>query len=200
MVGSLRRVGTIILCALLGIGAIGGIGCAKASGEGNAIGQVWAPDCGLEGGPFELNPDFFAMQPSGSVEIIDIVVQHGSDLKSYTDGIGVFIREPELVKESMLGTELEFAGLGAPVEMTLYLNRTCPGFSRIPVVYGAVSGTIRFDELYVPWLDNETKITSAVFTDVELVDNKDPDTRRAILSGDFTFLFQVGLPAQYFQY
>ena len=175
-------------------------GCAKTSGEGNAIGQVWAPDCGLEGADFELNPDYFAMQPSGSVEIIDIVVQRGSDLPSYTDGIAVFIRDPEMVKESMLGTEIEFGGLAPPVEMTLYLNRTCPGIARIPVVYGAVSGSIRFDELYVPWLDNDTKITSAVFTDVELVDNKAPDTRRAILNGDFTFLFQVGLPAQYFQY
>lgn len=164
------------------------------------MGQVWAPDCGLDGEDFELNPDFFAMQPSSSVEIIDIVVQRGSDLKSYTDGFSVFIREPEMLKESMLGSEIQFGGLEAPVEMTLYLNRTCPGLARIPVVYAAVSGSIRFDELYVPWLTNETKITSAVFTDVELVDNKDPDTRRAVLSGDFTFLFQVGLPAQYFQY
>lgn len=194
MAGSLPRVGALVLCALLAFG------CAKASGEGNAIGQVWAPDCGLEGEDFELNPDFFAMQPSSSVEIIDIVVQRGSDLKSYTDGFSVFIRDPETVKESMLGSEIQFGGLEAPVEMTLYLNRTCPGLARIPVVYAAVSGSIRFDELYVPWLNNDTKITSAVFTDVELVDNKDPDTRRAVLSGDFTFLFQVGLPAQYFQY
>ena len=194
MAASLPKLGAMVACAVFAFG------CAKASGEGNAMGQVWAPDCGLEGEDFELNPNFFAMQPSRSVEIIDIVVQRGSDLKSYTDGFSVFIRDPEMVKESMLGSEIQFGGLEAPVEMTLYLNRTCPGLSRIPVVYGAVSGTIRFDELYVPWLDNETKITSAVFTDVELIDNKDPDTRRASLSGDFTFLFQVGLPAQYFQY
>jgi hypothetical protein len=33
-----------------------------------------------------------------------------------------------------------------------------------------------------------------------LVDNKDPDERRAVLDGDFRFLFEVGLPSQYFQY
>jgi len=182
------------LCTLLAAG------CAKGSGEGNAIGQVWAPECGLDGQPFELNPDFFAMQPSGSVEIIDIVVQRGSDLWSFSDGISVFIRDPEVLKESMLGTEISFEGLAAPVEMTLYLNATCPGLARLPVVYAAASGTIRFEELYVPWVDNDTEETVAAFTDVELVDNKDPDERRAILNGDFRFLFERGLPTQYFQY
>ena len=131
-------------------------GCNKGSGEGSAIGQVWAPGCGLNGEPFSLDPNFFAMQPSGSVEIIDILVQRGSDLQSFTDGISVFIRDPRMVKESMLGTEIEFGGLGAAVEMTLFLNATCPGLARLPVVYAAVSGTIRFDELYVPWMDNAT--------------------------------------------
>jgi len=182
------------LCTLLAAG------CAKGSGEGSAIGQVWAPECGLEGEPFELNPDFFAMQPSGSVEIIDIVVQRGSDLWSFSDGISVFIRDPEVLKESMLGTEIDLGGLAAPVEMTLYLNATCPGLARLPVVYAAASGTIRFEELYVPWVDNDTEETVAVFTDVELIDNKDPDERRAILNGDFRFLFERGLPTQYFQY
>lgn len=195
MVASSRKLGALVVCMLLAVG------CAKGSGEGSAVGQVWAPECGLEGEPFDLNPDFFAMQPSASVEIIDIVVQRGSDLQSYSDGISVFIREPEMLKESMLGTEISFGGGLAPeVEMTLYLNATCPGIARIPVVYGAVSGTIRFEELYVPWVHNATKETVAVFTNVELVDNKDPDERRAVLDGDFRFLFERGLPAQYFQY
>ena len=100
----------------------------------------------------------------------------------------------------MLGTEIDLGGLAAPVEMTLYLNATCPGIARIPVVYGAVSGTIRFDELYVPWMDNDTEETVAVFTNVVLVDNKDADERRAVLDGEFRFLFEEGLPTQYFQY
>ena len=189
-----HELGALVLCALLAAG------CAKGSGEGSAVGQVWAPDCGLDGQPFDLNPDFFAMQPSASVEIIDIVVQRGSDLQSFSDGISVFIRDPEMLKESMLGTEIDLGGLVAPVEMTLFLNATCPGIARIPVVYAAVSGTIRFEELYVPWMHNETEEIVAVFTNVELVDNKDPGERRAVLDGDFSFLFERGLPTQYFQY
>ena len=189
-----HELGALVVCALLAAG------CAKGSGEGSAVGQVWAPDCGLDGQPFDLNPDFFAMQPSASVEIIDIVVQRGSDLQSFSDGISVFIRDPEMLKESMLGTEIQFGGLAAPVEMTLFLNATCPGIARIPVVYAAVSGTIRFEELYVPWMHNETEEIVAVFTNVELVDNKDPGERRAVLDGDFSFLFERGLPTQYFQY
>ena len=95
MAASSHELWAFVLCMLLAAG------CAKGSGEGDAVGRVWAPDCGLNGEPFDLNPDFFAMQPSGSVEIID---------------------------------------------------------------------------------------------------NKDPDERRAVLHGDFRFLFERGLPTQYFQY
>lgn len=196
MAGSLPR--HCIAVGALGLLAVAMVGCAKGSGEGSATGQVWAPDCGLDGAPYDLNPTFFASQPSTSVEIIDIVVQRGSDFKNYSDGISVFIREPELVKETMLGMEIPFGGLEPPVEMTLYLNETCPGIARLPVVYGAVSGTIRFDELYVPWLDNETRETSAVFTNVELVDRQEADERRATLNGDFSFLFERGRPPQLF--
>ena len=175
-------------------------GCAKGSGKGSAVGQVWAPDCGLDGQDYSLNPDFFAMQPSFSVEIIDIVVQRGGEIQTYADGIAVFIRDPELLKESMLGTEIELGGLAPPVEMTLYLNETCPGIARLPVVYAAVSGSIRFEELYVPWLDNATKETFALFTNVVLVDNKEAEERHAVLDDDFRFLFDQGLPTQYFQF
>lgn len=192
MAGSLREVGALLLCGLLAAG------CARGSGEGSAVGQVWAPDCGLEGAAYSLNPDYFAMQPSTSVEIIDIVVQRGSDLPSFSDGLAVFIRDPQMLKETMLGTEIELGGLAAPVEMTLYLNASCPGIARIPVYYAAVSGTIRFEQLYVPWLNNDTKETVAVFTNVELLDNKNPLERRAVLDGDFSFLFEVGRPLQFF--
>jgi hypothetical protein len=159
---------------------------------------VWDPECNLDGRTFDLNPDFCAMQPSTSVEIIDIVVQRGSELKSYSDGISIFVREPEMLKESMLGSEIELGGLGAPIEMTLYLNATCPGVSRIPANYAAVSGTIRFEELFVPWTDNATQETRAVFTDVELIDRQDPEERRATLNGDFSFFFERGMPIQPF--
>jgi len=189
---SLPEASVVLLSALL-LGS-----CAKGSCDTQASGQVWAPDCGLDGQDFDLRPDFCAMQPSASVEIIDIVVQHGSDLKTYSDGISVFIRDPEMLKESMLGTEIELGGLGAPVDVTLYLNATCPGLLDLPVVYGAVSGTIRFEELFVPWIDNDNRETRAIFTNVELVDRQDAEERRALLSGDFSFLFERGMPPQLF--
>ncbi|MGB5812829.1 MAG: hypothetical protein WBG86_20005, partial [Polyangiales bacterium] len=68
--------------------------CTTGRGEGSAVGQVWAPDCGLNGEPFSLNPNFFAMQPSTSVEIIDIRIQRGSDIPNLSNGISVFIAEP----------------------------------------------------------------------------------------------------------
>jgi hypothetical protein len=172
--------------------------CAKGSGEGQVSGLVWAPDCGLEAREYDLNPTFFAMQPSVSVEIIDIVVQRGSDGRPFSDYLSVFVRDPETLKETMLGEEIELGGLAAPVEMTLALNATCPGVSRIPVVYAAVSGTIRFEELFVPWIDNDTQETRAVFTDVVFVDPQDADERRAEMSGFFSFLFERGIPVQPF--
>ena len=99
----------------------------------------------------------------------------------------------------MLGTEIELGGFEAPVEMTLSLNATCPGIARLPVAYAAVSGTIRFERLFVPWLDdNDTDETTAVFRNVVLVDRQEPDERRAQIDGDFTFLFERGLPPQFF--
>ena len=193
MAASSPSLSAFTLCVLAAFG------CAKGSGEGQVSGTVWAPDCGLEGDLFELNPNFFAMQPSFSVEVIDIVVQRGSDQRTFSDYLSVFIREPEELRDSMLGTEIELGGFEAPVEMTLSLNATCPGIARLPVAYAAVSGTIRFERLFVPWLaDNDTDETTAVFRDVVLVDRQEPDERRAQIDGDFTFLFERGLPPQFF--
>lgn len=183
---------------LLSIGATIAGGCASGQGEGSAVGEVWAPDCDLEGEPFSLDPDFFAMQPSSSVEIIDMRMQRGSDIPNLSDGVSFFVAEPEMIKDEMLGIDIVIEPLGSPVDMTLYLNETCPRTSEIPVVYRAVSGTIRFDELYVPWVSNDNRRTSAEFTDVLLVDTADPEERRAILSGEISFLFERGRPAQNF--
>lgn len=181
----------LVALALLG-------SCATGPGEGNAIGQVWAPDCGLDGESFSLDPNFFGMEPSRSVEIIDMRMQRGGDIQNLSDGVSFFIADPEMVRTEMLGVDIELELLASPVEMTLYLNRTCPLLSQIPVVYRSVSGTIRFDELYVPWLENDNRMTTAVFTNVELVDTADPETRRAVLSGDISFLAQRGMPPQNF--
>ena len=192
MAGSSGRAAALFCCFVTAIG------CAKGSGEGQVSGLVWAPDCGLDAREYDLNPTFFSMEPSFSVEIIDITVQRGSDGRPFSDYLSVFIRDPETLKETMLGEEIELGGLAAPIEMTIALNATCPGVSRIPVVYGAVSGTVRFEELFVPWIDNDTQETRAVFTDVVFVDQQDAEERRAEMSGFFSFLFERGLPVQPF--
>ena len=181
--------GTLVALALV-------LSCASGRGEGSVIGQVWAPECDLTGEPFSLNPNYFAMQPSSTVEIIDIRIQRGSDIPNLSNGLSVFIAEPEMVRDEMLGTDIELRRFDPAVELTIYLNSTCP--TDIPVVYRSISGTIRFDELYIPWESNENRLTTAEFTDVELVDTDDPENRRALISGDFTFLFQRGRPAQNF--
>ncbi|MEM7136869.1 MAG: hypothetical protein AAF500_09845 [Myxococcota bacterium] len=184
--------------ALFILGALHVLGCSTGRGEGTATGQVWAPECGLDAEPFSLDPNFFAMQPSTTVEIIDIRIQRGSDIPNLSNGISVFIAEPEMVKDEMLGIEIPLERFDPAVEMTVYLNSTCP--TDIPVVYRSISGTIQFDELFVPWVSNDNRITTAVFTDVLFVDTDDPENRRAVLSGDFTFLYQRGRPAQNFSF
>lgn len=185
---------TTLACTVIAL--VLALSCATGRGEGSAIGQVWAPECGLEGEPFSLDPNFFAMQPSSTVEIIDIRIQRGSDIPNLSNGLSVFIAEPEMIRDEMLGVDIELRRFDPPVEMTIYLNDTCP--TDIPVVYRSISGTIRFDELYIPWESNDNRLTTAVFSDVVLVDTDDPENRRALLSGDFTFLFQRGRPAQNF--
>lgn len=174
--------------------------CATGGGEGSAVGQVWAPGCGLNGEVFSLNPNFFAMQPSTSVEIIDMRMQRGGDIANLSDGVSFFIADPETIKDEMLGVDIELQLLDSPVEMTLYLNSSCPLFSQIPVVYRAISGTIRFEELFVFWIANANRLTTAEFTDVEFVDTADPENRRAVMSGDISFLFEQGKPAQNFAF
>ena len=198
MAVSLRR--AIALCS------VALAACTTGSGEGSASGLVWAPDCGFEGDLFDLEPDFFAMDPSESVEILDIRIQKGSNFSLVSDGISILVTDAEMVQSDLVGTDIElFRGSPSPnpvppsvVQMTFYLNDTCDDRSDVPVVYESVSGTIRFDRLFVPWEENETRETIGAFANVEFVDPSDPVERRANLSGDFRFIYARGQPAQPF--
>ena len=174
------------------------VGCTTGSGEGSATGSVWAPECGFDGTEaYELEPDFFAMNPSKDVDILDIRIQEGSEFSDVSNGISIFVDEAEMVKADLVGTDIPLS-IFSVVRMTFYLNETCDKLRDLPVVYESLSGTIRFDELHVPWVDNENSITSAVFTNVEFADTSDPTERRANLSGNFSFVFGSGQPAQPF--
>ena len=177
--------------------ALFSIACSEGVGIGEVNGLVWAPACGLEATVLDLDPTFFAADPfDGSLEI---TVQRGSDFEDLTDGISIYVPSTEAVAmELRTPIPLSASGLDG-VRMNLFLHRTCR-FSRDepPVSYVAIDGTIVFDAIYAPSLDENSLRTTATFSDVTLVDPAHPETRRAELSGEFTFLFNRGRPAQRF--
>lgn len=187
-------------------------GCLSASGEGVVEGQVWAPSCGLDGAPFSLRPDFFALEPA--IDSARIRIQRGSRYPDVSDGLSVFVADAEEFRKASLGEPVSFdAPEPKPVQMTLYLRRKCPVHHR-PVAYVAVSGTITFESLY--WRTDgadaveaslpqtggpapaSDRVTAATFDDVVLVDPAEPDKRHAVLHGYFRFAFDRGRPAQQF--
>lgn len=189
---SLRK-GGLLWATLLALS-----GCATGAGEGAATGAVWAPDCELQGEPFDLQPNFFAMDSSSSVDIVDIRLQRGSDSSLLSDGITISIDDAESFQEDLVGVDIDLS-LFSQVQLTLYLNETCSDLSEVPVVYRAVSGVVRFDRLYLPGADyNDGTRTIGVFSDVRFADTSEPDTRYAMLSGNFDFLYSSGQPAQPF--
>ncbi len=187
----------LLLSVCLAIG-----GCKVGEGQGSASGLVWAPDCNLEAEPYDLKPTFFGAEATKFADIVEINIQKGNDFSDISDGIAINVSEAELIKTTMLGVPIDLFRdpvnrIDSPVRMIFSLGETCFDPLGLPVVYEAESGTITFDALYVPWVDKQREIT-ATFSDVEFIDSADPTERRATLSGDFTFLFQRGIPAQPF--
>lgn len=167
--------------------------------------MVWAPECGLDGEAYDLEPSsFFAHVIPGETdsagEMLEIRVQQGSDLDNKSDGLWILVRDAKLVKEERLGVPITLDGTeSALVRMNLYLNETCePSRTETPVNYEARAGTITFRNLYAPSVSEREVEIAASFRDVELVDPAAPAARRAILSGDFRFLYNRGRPAQRF--
>ena len=99
----------------------------------------------------------------------------------------------------MLGMEIEFGGLAAPVEMTLFSTTPAPESPAFPWSTRPFRARFASSELYVPWLDNDTNETGAVFTNVELVDHRDPVSGARSQMVTSRFLFERGLPPQYFR-
>ncbi len=175
-------------------------GCDVGSGTGSASGVVSAPDCGLDAEPFDLHPDFFAIDPTAG--FAEIRVQHGSDWEDRSDAIVIVVNDTEALATTQLGQPLALDIDGTQgVTMTLLLNETChvdDVHTDEPVGYIAASGTITFSALYDPSVDDDARETAAVFTDVRFVDPNFPDTRYAVMSGDFAFDYDRSRPAQLF--
>jgi hypothetical protein len=186
--------------AALGLAASLAAACSVGVGSGEVTGQVSAPECGLEGEPFDLAPSFFAADPVE--EILEIRVQRGSDFEDTSDGLLITVRDANQVKER-LGEPLAIgaAGSNALVELSLYLNATCTDRFEAPPVFVGRAGTITFSSIYAPQVSESEVETAATFTNVQFDDGRDPggrDMRNATLSGEFRFLFNRGRPIQRF--
>jgi hypothetical protein len=173
--------------------------CAVGDGTGWASGEVWAAQCGLDGDAYDLRPTFFAAEAQPG-DVLIVRMQRGSDSPEVSDGILIQVWGASDVKTNSLGVPLSFAD--GQVDMTLYLNATCPlelgGPAQRAVAYAAVDGSITFEAIYAPELDRDETEIRAHFADVLFVDAHDPENLRAILSGELEFLRTRGRPGQPF--
>ncbi len=181
------------------VAATGG-GCAIGTGDGELVGQVSAPTCGLLEEDFSLDPTFFGANPILEDQL-EIRIQHGSDFESKSDGIVLLVADIEEVKQSKLGEALDLStARDAPVRMSFYLHETCPpdALDVIPVHYEAVEGTVVFQSIYAPGVSTNEVEISGQLNGVRLVDPDREDERWAELDGSFRFLYVRGAPRQRF--
>lgn len=168
--------------------------------------------CKMDGAPFDLAPTFFAAEAIEDVSALPgetrrqlyIRAQRGSDKDANSDGIYLFIRDANMVRRELLDRPIPLSNEDdALVRFTLYLNETCPAgfpadFRVVPTVLGATGGTIRFQSIYAPDINDEAAI-SASFENVVFDDPDLPESRMARLDeGSFSFFYQRGRPAQLF--
>lgn len=171
-------------------------GCSVGHGEGELYGDVTLDDCALNS-RYELRPTAFFAQ---TVEdLLRIRVQRGSDLEVRSDGIAVLVEDASLLKRSYLDRDLDLSSDDAPnIDVSVFLNESCPpGRDRTPVVLSAVSGTIHFEDIYAPEVDDDDVRIHAELTSVVFEDPRN-ESRRATLTGYFDFLYTRGSPAQRF--
>ncbi len=170
------------------------VGCSVGVGTGEVTGTVTAPQCDLDG-DFSLNPDFYSA--SAFEEQLTIRIQKGGDFAIDSDGISIIVLDATMETER-LGTPIAITDdPEAPVSMSLYLNDSCPhDETELPVFLEATSGTITFDEIYAPQVDEGQRQTTGTFTGVVFTDGR--GERMATLDGEFSFLFERGRPGQPF--
>lgn len=195
--------------------------CSLGQGEGQIeTDQLFVEDC-WNGGPFRLDPSFFAAQPFRNTDTLRI--QHGGDTEEVSDGAMILIDDVARVRQAIAdnGGSADFRTALPPsvvppgypividpdpaiVHFTLYLHRAC--HAENAALY-SVDGTITFRSLFdgdVNETDAAKKLTDAEFSDVEVADprNRDVGTNnilnKSTLRGNFRFFFQRGQPAQPF--
>jgi hypothetical protein len=196
-------------------------GCSLGEGQGQIESDaLFVQDC-WNGGPFRLDPTFFAAQPY--LRTVTLRVQHGGDTEEVSDGAMILVDDIDRVRAAISagGGSADFRVALSPavvppgypivadpdpaiVHLTLYLHRAC--HAQNSALY-AVDGTITFHSLFdndINESDAAQKLTDAEFTDIEVADprNRDVGTNtildKTALRGNFHFYFQRGQPAQPF--
>ena len=159
---------------------------------------VWAPGCDLEAKAIDLKPNFFSVDPVEDADILDFRIQHGSDFEDRSNGVSIQVEKAEAFKTELVGQSIDLSDPASPIRMNFYLGERCDDIFEVPVNYEAISGTIVFDAIYVPWVESSERLSQARFTNVVFVDHNRADTRHAMVDGEFSFLFERGRPAQRF--
>ncbi|HEY6879819.1 MAG TPA: hypothetical protein VI299_17445 [Polyangiales bacterium] len=173
-------------------------GCSVGHGDGEVDGVVAIEGCRREG-PYQLRPTVFFAE--AAEQVLKIRIQRGSDIEVYSDGIGVLVEDAAEVRRGYLGVDIPVGsddGDAPHVEVTLFLNESCPAErDKTPVTLSAVSGTIRFTDIYAPKVDKHHVRIAAELREVRFEDPR-VDDRWAVLNGRFDFLYVRGSPAQRF--
>lgn len=207
----MSRAGVTLLC-----GALCSLGCTVGEGHGNVTSErLYLQGCW--NGPFNLKPDFFAANPYRR-EALLIRVQRGDNNQEASDGLTVIVNDLNKVKEQLdtpipVGLPPGVVPPGQPamggetplVSMSIYLHQTC--HEQNSATY-SVSGTITFRSIFNG--DPNEEDSALRFTDASFV-AKFADPRELLgttnpaeltsddVTGDFSFFFQRGQPAQPFQ-
>jgi len=169
-------------------------GCSVGVGTGEVTGTVTVPQCDLEG-DYSLKPEFFGANPFEGQ--LTIRIQNEGDFELESDGISIVVLDAAM-EAGRLGTPIAVsAEPESPVTMAFFLNDSCPvDRSELPVYLQAIEGTITFDQIYAPELDEGQRETSGRFEGVLFTDER--GERMATLDGEFRFLFERGRPGQPF--
>ena len=170
--------------------------CSVGHGTGEIGGTVSIEGCRAEG-PWQLRPtSFFADAPE---QLLSVRIQRGSDVEVRSDGLALLVDDAARVQRELLEQDIEIGSDGSPsVDVSLYLNESCPAErDKTPVALSAVSGTIRFHDIYAPRASKKNVRIAAELTNVRFEDRRNPE-RWAELSGQFDFLYTRGSPAQLF--
>ena len=176
-------------------------GCSVGTGEGRAEGVINVPQCDLVDQAYSLSPSFWG----GELVVddqLELRMQRSGALESASDGLRFLILDPTTIKSELLGAPIDLAALDPfqpQVRLSLYLNETCPtAFDRvrIPVNYESVSGSLTFDAIYAPEIDDQDFRISLHFEGVRLEADMRSDEHYAVIDGTMDFLLNRGRPAQ----